>query len=148
MENACLKNKKRILKKHGGKARLAFEIAECYYQNKDTLYIKWFNFAAEQYKKDYSKEKDKSKKATQLFAIGKCYYYLEYYPKAEAYFHKSIKAKYPDPIAFYYLGDCLKKQNKCQEAIVEFSNFKKLCANCLDADEMIDKCLIEMEKQK
>ena len=148
LEKDYAKNKKKTIKKYDGKGNLAYAIAECYHENNDSTCLKWYYNAIEQLKKDYSKEKDKSKKATKLFNIGKCYYYIGDFKQAEVYFHKSIKAKYPDPIAFYYLGVCLKNQNKCNEAIVELKNYKKEIADAPGVDALIKECLTEIEKQK
>jgi tetratricopeptide (TPR) repeat protein len=53
------------------------------------------------------------------------YHQINDFKGAETYYSKAIKAKYPDPIAILNLADVLKAQQKYEEAIVEYNNYKK-----------------------
>ena len=148
LEKDYLKSKKKTIKKYHGKGNLAYSIADCYRMNNDTTYLIWYYNAVVSLKKDYSKEKDKSKKPLLLLRIAFSYYYISDFKQAEIYFRKAIKSKIDNPLAFYYLCLSLVKQQKWKEAYDELSVYKTQCFVCDDTDELMKKCLSEMEKQK
>jgi peptidoglycan-associated lipoprotein len=84
-----------------------------------------FKVAADQYKGVLSKEKDRKAKMQITFKIAECYRNMDDYVKAEQYYTRAIKMKYPDPVAYYLKGDMLKRQEKYEEAIYEFRSYVK-----------------------
>ncbi|MBN8702516.1 MAG: OmpA family protein [Bacteroidetes bacterium] len=86
--------------------------------------MEFFN-AIELYKKAYSKAKKKEEKASILFKTAECYRKIGDSKQAETWYAKAVKAKYPDPKAILYLADAKKIQQKYDEAIVEYNNYKK-----------------------
>lgn len=148
LEKDYAKNKKKVIKKFDGKGNLAYCIAECYRINNDSTCSQWYREAADEMKKDYAREDSKNKKALLLYKIGLCYFYTGDFKQAELYLRKSIKAKIDEPLVFYFLAISLKGQNRCSEAIEEFSNYKKQCSKCEDTDKLIEECMVEMEKGK
>ncbi|MFQ5335434.1 MAG: OmpA family protein, partial [Flavobacteriales bacterium] len=81
--------------------------------------------AIDLYKKAYTKEPSKSKKAEILFRIAECYRFIVDIKQAETWYKKAIKAKYPDPICYYHLGDALKAQEKYEDALEKYNKFLK-----------------------
>lgn len=85
----------------------------------------YFN-AIELYKKAYTKIKKKDEKARNIFMTAECYRMINDNKQAEAWYIKAIKANYPDPKATLYLADAKKAQEKYNEALIEYNNYKKL----------------------
>jgi peptidoglycan-associated lipoprotein len=85
----------------------------------------YFN-AIELYKKAYTKIKKKDEKARNIFMTAECYRMINDNKQAEAWYIKAIKANYPDPKATLYLADSKKAQEKYNEALIEYNNYKKL----------------------
>jgi peptidoglycan-associated lipoprotein len=84
-----------------------------------------FKIAVDQYKGVLSKVKDRKQKMQITFKIAECYRNMDDYSKAEQYYTRAIKMKYPDPYAYFLKGEMLKKQEKYEEAIYEFKTFVK-----------------------
>ena len=81
--------------------------------------------AIELYKKAYTKVKKKEDKAKTIFQIAECYRMINDYKNSEQWYDKSVKAKYPDPIAILYYANSKKLQGKYDEALVQYNNYKK-----------------------
>lgn len=84
----------------------------------------YFN-AIELYKKAYTKAKKKEEKALIIFKTAECYRLIGDNKQAEAWYMKAIKANYADPKAKLYLADAKKAQEKYNEALIEYNNYKK-----------------------
>ncbi len=84
----------------------------------------YFN-AIELYKKAYTKAKKKEEKALIIFRTAECYRLIGDAKQAEAWYIKAIKANYTDPKAKLYLADAKKTQEKYNEALIEYNNYKK-----------------------
>ncbi len=86
----------------------------------------YFN-AIELYKKAYTKAKRKEDKALIIFRTAECYRMINDNKQAEAWYTKAIKASYNDPkdLAELYLADAKKAQEKYNEALIEYNNYKK-----------------------
>lgn len=82
-----------------------------------------FNTAVEMYKKILTKEKDKKVKAEVTLKVANCYRFMNEYSKAENYYRKVVKMPNSDPIAYYYLGEMLKRQEKYEDAIIAFKDY-------------------------
>jgi peptidoglycan-associated lipoprotein len=87
--------------------------------------LKEFFKAIDLYKNAYEKEKKADKKARILFQTAECYRHINQIKEAETFYAKAIKAKYSDPISYFYLGEIKKEQKKYNEALAEFENYKK-----------------------
>jgi peptidoglycan-associated lipoprotein len=77
------------------------------------------------YKKAYSKTKNKVEKKRILFQQAECYRLTKDPKKAEQQYRKLIQSKYSDPIAYLYLAESLRDQEKYQMATEEFKNYIK-----------------------
>ncbi|MDQ3046000.1 MAG: OmpA family protein [Bacteroidota bacterium] len=84
----------------------------------------YFN-AIELYKKAYTKAKKKEDKAFIIFRTAEAYRLIGDMKQAEAWYIKAIKANYTDPKAKLYLADAKKAQEKYNEALIEYNNYKK-----------------------
>ena len=84
----------------------------------------YFN-AIELYKKAYTKAKKKEEKALIIFRTAECYRLIGDAKQAEAWYIKAIKANYSDPKAKLYLADAKKTLEKYNEALIEYTNYKK-----------------------
>lgn len=85
----------------------------------------YFN-AIELYKKAFTKAKKKEDKAFIIFRTAECYRLIGDFKQAEAWYTKTIKANYTDPKATLYLADAKKVQEKYNEALIEYKNYKGL----------------------
>lgn len=81
--------------------------------------------AIELYKKASEKEKKKEKKAYIIFKIAECYRNIGDMKQSESWYTKAIKANYNEPKAKLYLADAKKAQEKYNEALIEYNNYKK-----------------------
>lgn len=84
----------------------------------------YFN-AIELYKKAFTKIKKKEEKANNIFKTAECYRMIGDNKQAEAWYTKAIKANYNDPKAKLYLANAKKAQEKYNEALIEYNNYKK-----------------------
>tara|TARA_R110001592_G_scaffold58067_2_gene176295 strand:+ start:9780 stop:11783 length:2004 start_codon:yes stop_codon:yes gene_type:complete len=100
--------------------------------------------AIDLYKKAYTKEKSKEVKAEILFKIGESYRLKEDGTQAAVWYNKAITAKYPDPLAIFYVANILKTQGKYEDAIVEYNKYK--AAN--PSDKRADEGIKSSEKAK
>ena len=107
-------------------ANFAFSQAKDYQKGEEAFQYGEFWTAIEHYKVAYSKYSDPVKKAELIFKIGLCYKYLHESKEAELWFKKTIKVKYPDPLAVLYYADALKMNGSFEEAAIEYKNFGKL----------------------
>ena len=104
----------------------------------------YFN-AIELYKQAYTKVKKADVKASILYKTALSYQEINELKSAETYYSKAIKAKYPDPIAILNLADVLKTQQRYEEAIVEYNNYKKQVPSDARGENGVKSC--ELAKQ-
>ena len=91
-----------------------------------------FAKAMDYYKRAYSKSSDKIQKIGMSFRMAECARKIGNYRQAESYYKRTIKMRYDDPIAIYYLGmmqrniasnkTAEKAVSKYNEAIKSFQN--------------------------
>ena len=96
--------------------------------------------AIDWYKKAYVKEKKAEKKAKILFRTAESYRHINQLNEATTYYSKAIAAKYPDPMAHFYIGEIKKEQKLYNEAITEFENYKKEVPSDKRAEDEIKSC--------
>jgi peptidoglycan-associated lipoprotein len=77
------------------------------------------------YKKAFSKEKNKTKRAEIIFKTAEAYRKVNDFKNQEVWYAKAIKAGYKEPIAILYLADAIKFNGKYDEAIVQYNAYKK-----------------------
>src|ERR1700756_350432 len=96
--------------------------------------------AIDWYKKAYIKEKKAEKKARILFRTAESYRHINDLNEAITYYTKAIAAKYPDPMANFYIGEIKKEQKLYNEAISAFEAYKKEVPSDARAENEIKSC--------
>ena len=82
--------------------------------------------AAELYKKAYKKEKNRAVKAEIIFKQAECYRLSGNNKRAESYYKRAIKAKYPDVIGYLHYADALRIQEDYAEAQLQYTKYMQL----------------------
>ena len=85
-----------------------------------------FATAIDLFRKAYSEETNNSRKAKIIYNTALCYKNLDKPKSAELWFKKAIMVKYPDPETVLFYADAKKKNNKFDEAIIEYKKYKKI----------------------
>ena len=100
------------------------------------------------YKADYSKEKNRAKKAELIFLQAECARNIGtpiYLKKAMAMYKRSIKAKYPHAEVYLRYGQVLQKQQKFNDAIIQYKKYKEFKPNDDRPDQGIESCMFALE---
>ncbi len=90
--------------------------------------------AATLYKKAFTKEKNKVKRAEIIFKVAESYRLTNDYKNQEVWYAKCIKANFKEPIAILRYADALKMNGKYDEAIVQYTNYKKVAESDIRGD--------------
>lgn len=91
------------------------------------------------YKEAYTKAAPEIKPMI-LFKIGWASLEINDYNAALVNLQKAIAANYSDPLMYFYLGQVLKIQEKYDDAIDEFKNYKSKGGDSKKADKNIKSC--------
>tara|TARA_B110000459_G_scaffold203793_1_gene261823 strand:+ start:2338 stop:4329 length:1992 start_codon:yes stop_codon:yes gene_type:complete len=94
--------------------------------------------AIDMYKKAYTKTSKSEVKAEILFQIAECYRGKNDGKQAVVWYNKSIKAKYDNPIAIYYVANIYKSEGKYEDAIVAFDKYKAANPSDKRAEEGVE----------
>ena len=79
--------------------------------------------AAELYKKAYQKTKIRAVKAEIIFKQAECYRMSGNIKRAESYYKRAIKAKYPDVVVYLRYADVLRMQDDLVEAKIQYTKY-------------------------
>ena len=82
--------------------------------------------AADLYKKAYEKTKSRSLKSEIIFKQAECYRLSGNTKRAENYYKRAIKAKYPDVVVFLKYADVLMMNEKYEEALRQYKKYNEL----------------------
>ena len=82
--------------------------------------------AAELYKKAYQKTKIRAVKAEIIFKQAECYRLSGNNKRAESYYKRAIKAKYPDITVYLRYADVLRMMGDLDEAVVQYTKYTQL----------------------
>ena len=114
-----------------------------------------FAKAMDYYKRAYSKSSDKVQKIAMSFRMAECARKIGNYRQAESYYKRTIKMRYDDPIAIYYLGmmqrniasnkTAEKAVSKYKEAIKSFQQYHEKVPEDLRAQEAISACELAID---
>lgn len=99
-----------------------------------------YSEAIDLYKKASSKKIKKDVKVEIIFKTAESYRRNHDYKNAEVWYKKAIKAKYSDPLATLYLADALKAQEKYDEAVVSYNDYKKLAPSDPRGENGVESC--------
>lgn len=96
--------------------------------------------AAALYKKAFTKEKNKAKKAEIIFKVAESYRMTNDVKNQEVWYAKALKANVKEPEAIVRYADALKASGKYDEAITQYEKFKKAVPGDARADVGIQSC--------
>jgi len=85
-----------------------------------------YSKAAELYKKAYKKTKNKAVKSEIIFKQAECYRMSGNVKRAESYYKRAIKAKYPDVTVYLRYADVLRMQGDLDEAVPQYTKYIQL----------------------
>ncbi|MBI4648822.1 MAG: tetratricopeptide repeat protein, partial [Bacteroidia bacterium] len=95
--------------------------------------------------KKKSKKLSKEQKSEICFRIAECYNYINEPKKAASNYTKAIKQGYTLPVAYLHLAEVLKMDERFDEAIVEYQNYKSLVPGDTIGDTGIRSCQLAIE---
>jgi peptidoglycan-associated lipoprotein len=96
--------------------------------------------AAELYKKVYQKTKIRAVKAEIIFKQAECYRMSGNIKRAESYYKRAIKAKYPDVIVYLRYADVLRMQDDLAEAKIQYTKYIQLNPNDVNGEIGLKSC--------
>jgi len=96
--------------------------------------------AAELYKKAYQKTKIRAVKAEIIFKQAECYRMSGNIKRAESYYKRAIKAKYPDVIVYLRYADMLRMQDDLAEAKIQYTKYIQLNPNDVNGEIGLKSC--------
>jgi len=96
--------------------------------------------AAELYKKAYKKTKNRAVKAEIIFKQAECYRMSGNIKRAESYYKRAIKAKYPDVIVYLRYADVLRMQDDLAEAKVQYTKYIQLNPTDVNGEMGLKSC--------
>lgn len=96
--------------------------------------------AAELYKKAYQKTKIRAVKAEIIFKQAECYRMSGNIKRAESYYKRAIKAKYPDVIVYLRYADMLRMQDDLAEAKIQYTKYIQLNPNDVNGEMGLKSC--------
>jgi peptidoglycan-associated lipoprotein len=132
---------------------LSISSVEVYAQKKSRKMIKAdnaFNLeeyakAAELYKKAYKKTKIRTLKAEIIFKQAECYRFSGNFKRAESYYKRAIKAKYPDVIVYLRYADVLRMQEDYEEAILQYQKYMQLNPTDVNGEMGLKSCAFALK---
>jgi peptidoglycan-associated lipoprotein len=99
--------------------------------------------AAELYKKVYKKTKNRALKSEIIFKQAECYRLSGNNKRAESYYKRAIKAKYPDVIVYLHYAEVLRMQGDYEEATLQYLEYLRFQG----VEESVAKDLIKHDKR-
>ena len=96
--------------------------------------------AATLYKKAFTKEKNKVKRAEIIYKVAESYRLTNDYKNQEVWYGKALKANYKDPACILHYADALRMNGKYDEAIVQYTAFQKAKPDDPKGEQGIQSC--------
>ncbi|MEE2953957.1 MAG: OmpA family protein [Bacteroidota bacterium] len=96
--------------------------------------------AAELYKKAYEKTKNRAVKAEIIFKQAECYRLSGNTKRAENYYKRAIKTKFPNTIVFLRYADVLRMNQDYDEALLQYQKYLELNPNDIDGEKGLKSC--------
>jgi peptidoglycan-associated lipoprotein len=86
-----------------------------------------YSVAIDLYKSAYQNiKRNNVERARVLFRLAECYRLTNNSRQAINWYQRVIKAGYPDPIAYLYLADAYKAEEKYPDAIIQYNEYSKM----------------------
>jgi len=101
--------------------------------------------AAELYKKAYQKTKIRAVKAEIIFKQAECYRMSGNIKRAESYYKRAIKAKYPDVVVYLRYADVLRMQDDLVEAKIQYTKYLEMNPMDVNGEMGLKSCDFAMK---
>lgn len=82
--------------------------------------------AQEIYQKAYGKAKNKAEKAKIAYELGECNRQLNNSKKAEKWYKRAVRSKYPNPLSVLRYAEAMKMNDKYEDAVEVFNQYAEL----------------------
>ena len=96
--------------------------------------------AAELYKAAYKKTKNRAVKAEIIFKQAECFRMSDNIKRAESYYKRAIKSKYPDVVVYLRYADMLRMQGDLDEAIIQYKKYIELNPSDVSGEMGLKSC--------
>ncbi|TVQ11499.1 MAG: hypothetical protein EA361_12720 [Bacteroidetes bacterium] len=89
--------------------------------------LRQYSDALKYYQRAYNRvrRKDRQEAIRILYQQAMCYRYLNEPRRAETFFRRAIRGRYPDPVAHFYFGEALMQNEKYEDALEAFTTYKE-----------------------
>ena len=102
--------------------------------------VEQYNKAAELYKKAYQSAKSRAIKSEIIFKQAECYRLSGNKKRAESYYKRAIKAKYPDVLVYLRYADILRMNEKYSEAKEQYQKYIQLNPTDISGEMGLKSC--------
>ena len=102
--------------------------------------VEQYNKAAELYKKAYQSAKSRAIKSEIIFKQAECYRLSGNKKRAESYYKRAIKAKYPDVLVYLRYADILRMNEKYEEAKLQYQKYIQLNPTDVSGEMGLKSC--------
>ncbi|MDC0029135.1 OmpA family protein, partial [bacterium] len=102
--------------------------------------VEQYNKAAELYKKAYQSAKSRAVKSEIIFKQAECYRLSGNKKRAESYYKRAIKAKYPDVLVYLRYADILRMNEKYEEAKLQYQKYIQLNPTDVSGEMGLKSC--------
>jgi peptidoglycan-associated lipoprotein len=102
--------------------------------------LEQYNKAAELYQKAYQTTKSRAVKSEIIFKQAECYRLSGNKKRAESYYKRAIKAKYPDVIVYLRYADILRMNEKYEEAKEQYQKYIQLNPSDISGEMGFKSC--------
>jgi len=107
-----------------------------------------YNKAAELYSKAYPKTKNRAMKSEITFKQAECYRFSGNTKRAESYYKRAIRTKYPNVLVYLRYADMLKKNAKYPEALQQYKKYLKLNPTDIRGEKGVKSCQLAVNWEK
>ena len=102
--------------------------------------VEQYNKAAELYKKAYQSAKSRAIKSEIIFKQAECYRLSGNKKRAESYYKRAIKAKYPDVLVYLRYADILRMNEKYEESKEQYQKYIQLNPTDVSGEMGLKSC--------
>ena len=102
--------------------------------------LEQYNKAAELYQKAYQSTKSRSIKSEIIFKQAECYRFSGNIKRAESYYKRAIKAKYPDVLVYLKYADMLRMNGHYEEAKDQYQKYIQLNPSDVTGEMGLKSC--------
>jgi len=103
--------------------------------------LEQYNKAAELYQKAYQSTKSRAIKSEIIFKQAECYRFSGNIKRAESYYKRAIKAKYPDVLVYLRYADMLRMNENYEEAKDQYQKYIQLNPSDITGEMGLKSCI-------